>query len=212
VPVPAGPRDKDSMDSHFTALGGPSSRVDIGVGLGSNIGDRPANILRALALLEERDVLAITAVSPIYRTAPWGFVAQEPFANACALATTRLGPVSLLAALKSVETDMGRTESRRWGPRLIDIDILFYGDHELETPDLVLPHKEIFNRAFVLVPLAEIAPDLRLGGRSIAEAATHVNLDEISLWDGTPAGQSADRPETMTRSPRPGGANPKARP
>jgi 2-amino-4-hydroxy-6-hydroxymethyldihydropteridine diphosphokinase len=160
--------------------------IDIGVGLGSNIGDRPANILRALTLLEERDILTITAVSPIYRTLPWGFLEQDVFANACALAKTSLDPVKLLAGIKAVETDMGRIETIRWGPRLIDIDILFYGEHALETPDLVLPHKEIFNRAFVLVPLAEIAPDLRLGGRSVAEAAAHANLDEISLWEAEP--------------------------
>ncbi len=174
------------MHSHSTDLGGAAAPTAIGVGLGSNIGDKPANILRALALLEERKVLAITAVSPIYRTAPWGFLAQDAFANACALARTALDPGRLLAAIKAVETEMGRTETHRWGPRLIDIDILFYGDHELETPDLVLPHKEIFNRAFVLVPLAEIAPELRLGGRSVAEAATHANLDEITLWEDAP--------------------------
>lgn len=174
------------MASTSTDPGGACAPTDIGVGLGSNIGDKPANILRALALLEERKVLEVTAVSPIYRTAPWGFLEQDAFANACALARTSLDPARLLSAIKAVETDMGRTETHRWGPRLIDIDILFYGEHELETPDLVLPHKEIFNRAFVLVPLAEIAPDLHLGGRSVAEAATHANLDEISLWDHVP--------------------------
>ncbi len=178
--------DKDSMAAHFPDLGGAEAQIDIGVGLGSNIGDKPANILRALALLEERKVLAITAVSPIYRTSPWGFLEQDAFANACALARTALDPARLLAAIKAVEAEMGRTETHRWGPRLIDIDILFYGDHEVATPDLVLPHKEIFNRAFVLVPLAEIAPDLQLGGRSVAEAATHVDLDEISLWEDAP--------------------------
>jgi len=174
------------MASHSMDRGGATTPTDIGVGLGSNIGDKPANIFRALALLEERRVLVITAVSPIYRTAPWGFLDQDAFANACALARTVLDPAGLLAAIKAVETEMGRTETVRWGPRLIDIDILFYGEHELETPDLVLPHKEIFNRAFVLVPLAEIAPDLHLGGRSVAEAATHANLDEISFWEGAP--------------------------
>jgi 2-amino-4-hydroxy-6-hydroxymethyldihydropteridine diphosphokinase len=171
------------MASMSTDRDGVSAPIDIGVGLGSNIGDRPANILRALALLEERNILTITAVSPIYRTLPWGFLEQDVFANACALAKTSLDPVKLLAEIKAVETDMGRIEAIRWGPRLIDIDILFYGEHALETPDLVLPHKEIFNRAFVLVPLAEIAPELRLGGRSVAEAATAANLDEISIWE-----------------------------
>ncbi len=200
------------MTSNLTHLGAASASTDIGVGLGSNIGDKPANILRALTLLEERKVLEITAVSPIYRTAPWGLREQEAFANACALAKTRLDPAGLLAAIKAVEIDMGRTESVRWGPRLIDIDILFYGAHELETPELVLPHKEIFNRAFVLVPLAEIAPDLQLGGRSVAKAATHANLDEISLWEDEPIDHRSGIPVITTRSLSPGEVKPKTRP
>ena len=157
-------------------------RVEIGFGLGSNIGDKPANIRAALALLEARGVAALTAVSSIYQTPPWGYLEQESFANACALASTSLDPAALLAAVKGIEADMGRVETIRWGPRLIDIDILFYGDAPLSTPDLVLPHKELFNRAFVLVPLAEIAPGLKLGGRSIAEAAVHM-AESIEKWE-----------------------------
>ena len=160
-----------------------AGRVAIGFGLGSNIGDKPANIRTALALLEARGVAALTAVSTIYQTPPWGYLEQESFANACALASTSLDPVALLAAVKGIEADMGRVETIRWGPRLIDIDLLFYGDGSLSTPDLVLPHKELFNRAFVLVPLAEIAPGLKLGGRSIAEAAVHM-AGSIEKWEG----------------------------
>ncbi len=156
--------------------------VEIGLGLGSNIGDGPSNIATALKLLEQSGVVEVIAVSSIYKTAPWGYAAQEPFANACALARTQLDPDALLAAVKKVETDMGRTETVRWGPRLIDIDILFYGDAPLSTPDLVLPHKELFNRAFVLVPLAEIAPGLRLGGQSVAEAAAKLAGQGIEKW------------------------------
>jgi 2-amino-4-hydroxy-6-hydroxymethyldihydropteridine diphosphokinase len=145
--------------------------VEIGLGLGSNIGDRPANIAAALALLAARGGVVIGAVSSIYRTAPWGYLAQPDFANACALATTTLDPAALLAEVKAVEAQMGRKDAARWGPRLIDIDILFYGNKVFDQPDLVLPHKELFNRAFVLAPLAEIAPDLRLGGRSVKAAA-----------------------------------------
>jgi 2-amino-4-hydroxy-6-hydroxymethyldihydropteridine diphosphokinase len=156
--------------------------VEIGFGLGSNIGDRPANIANALRLLEERGAIEVAAVSSIYRTAPWGYLEQPPFANACALARTELDPIALLAAVKKVEADMGRKETVRWGPRLIDIDILFYGDAPLWTPQLVLPHKELFNRAFVLFPLAEIAPRLQLGGRSVAEAATKLAGQGIEKW------------------------------
>lgn len=176
------------MPSHAPDLDG---RVEIGVGLGSNIGDKPANIRKALALLEARGVAALTTVSSIYRTAPWGYLEQESFANACALARTSLDPAALLAAVKGIEADMGREETIRWGPRLIDIDILFYGDAPLATEDLVLPHKELFNRAFVLVPLAEIAPGLKLGGRSIAEAAAAHAGAAIEKWDSGSRGDSA---------------------
>ncbi len=159
-----------------------SDGVRIGLGLGSNIGDRPGNIKTALARLEAEGICEITALSSLYRTAPWGFVEQESFANACALAWTRLEPEALLAQIKRIETEMGRQETLRWGPRLIDIDILFYGDAALARPDLVLPHKELFNRAFVLVPLAEIAPDLRIAGRSIAEAAARLRGKGIETW------------------------------
>ncbi len=102
--------------------------IEIGLGLGSNIGDKPANIRRALALLESRGVVRLSAVSSIYKTPPWGYLEQESFANACALAKTALDPEGLLTAVKMIEADMGREETIRWGPRLIDIDILFYGE------------------------------------------------------------------------------------
>ena len=92
-----------------------------------------------------------------------------------------LAPEALLHAVKQIEMDMGRQETVRWGPRLIDIDILFYGSEPLTTPDLVLPHKELFNRAFVLVPLAEIAPHLILAGQSVAKAAAH-SREPIEKW------------------------------
>jgi 2-amino-4-hydroxy-6-hydroxymethyldihydropteridine diphosphokinase len=156
--------------------------VEIGLGLGSNIGDKPANIARALAHLESRRAIRVTAVSSIYRTAPWGFVDQADFANACALAITTLEPLALLAEVKAVEAEMGRTDGLRWGPRLIDIDILFFGAGAFHSPELALPHKDLFNRAFVLVPLAEIAPDLRLGGRSVATAAAEAAGQGVEKW------------------------------
>jgi 2-amino-4-hydroxy-6-hydroxymethyldihydropteridine diphosphokinase len=157
--------------------------VEIGLGLGSNIGDKPANIARALAHLAARGAVTVTAVSSIYRTAPWGYLDQEDFANACALATTTLEPAALLAEVKAVEAEMGRTGGVRWGPRLIDIDILFFGAEVFDSPDLVLPHKELFNRAFVLAPLAEIAPSLWLGGRSVAAAAAAAEAREgVEKW------------------------------
>jgi 2-amino-4-hydroxy-6-hydroxymethyldihydropteridine diphosphokinase len=154
----------------------------IGLGLGSNIGDGAANVARALREIEARQIARITAQSSIWRTAPWGYTEQEDFANLCALAETRLSPSELLSALKSLEGDLGRTDSIRWGPRLIDIDILFYDDLETADADLTLPHRELFRRAFVLVPLAEIAPDLIIAGRNIGEAASKVGREGIERW------------------------------
>ena len=141
------------MPSSAADLMGAGPLTNTGLGLGSNIGDKAGNIARALELLEERGIIRLSAVSSIYRTAPWGYVEQDFFANACAVGETRLQPLELLAATNAVETEMGRKPSMRWGPRLIDIDILFHGDASFAHAQLNLPHKELFERAFVLVPL-----------------------------------------------------------
>jgi 2-amino-4-hydroxy-6-hydroxymethyldihydropteridine diphosphokinase len=154
----------------------------VGFGLGSNIGDKPDNIRKALKLLEDLGVARLTAVSRIYRTPPWGVLDQGDFANACAIGETRLSPYELLAAVKKIEADMGREPTRRWGPRLIDVDILFLGDHTLDDPELTLPHKELFGRGFVLLPLAEIAPDLVLDGVPVAEALEGVDSEGVRPW------------------------------
>ena len=171
------------MPSLAEQLLGGEPLTEAGLGLGSNIGDKPANIRRALALLEERGILRLTAVSSIYRTPPWGYEEQEFFANACALGETRLPPLELLAAVNKIEKAMGRQPSIRWGPRLIDIDILFYGTGSFEDTKLSLPHKSMFKRAFVLVPLAEIAPSLEISGHSIAKAAATLAGEPIEKWE-----------------------------
>jgi 2-amino-4-hydroxy-6-hydroxymethyldihydropteridine diphosphokinase len=157
--------------------------VPIGLGLGSNIGDRGATIVRALDELETRGIARITARSSLWRTPPWGYTEQEDFANLCALAETRLSPSELLSSLKGLEGDLGRTAGLRWGPRVIDIDILFYDDLKTEDADLTLPHRELFRRAFVLVPLAEIAPYLMIAGHRIGEAADAIDRAGIEKWD-----------------------------
>jgi 2-amino-4-hydroxy-6-hydroxymethyldihydropteridine diphosphokinase len=159
------------------------TRVRVGFGLGSNIGDRLDNIRCALRLLAERGIAQLEAVSRIYRTPPWGVLDQGDFANACAIGTTTLAPYALLAAVKTIEADMGRAPSRRWGPRLIDVDILFLGDLRLDDPQLTLPHRDLFRRGFVLAPLAEIAPDLVLDGVRVAEAAQKADLTGLRPWD-----------------------------
>ncbi|MGJ0508978.1 MAG: 2-amino-4-hydroxy-6-hydroxymethyldihydropteridine diphosphokinase [Methylocystis sp.] len=154
----------------------------VGFGLGSNIGDKPENIRKALKLLEERGIARLTATSRVYRTPPWGVLDQGDFANACAIGETSLSPYELLAAVKKIEADMGREPTRRWGPRLIDVDILFLGDHTLDDPELTLPHKELFGRGFVLLPLVEIAPGLVLDGAPIAQALAAVDCEGVRPW------------------------------
>lgn len=141
----------------------------VGLGLGANLGDPSASLRRALALLRGAG-LKIEAVSSLYATAPWGVTDQPDFVNACALARTGLAPLALLDLLKETEQAMGRRETLRWGPRVIDIDLLFYDDVAWRDARLTLPHPGLFERAFVLLPLAEVAPGLSLPGRGTVEA------------------------------------------
>lgn len=125
--------------------------------IGTNLGDRFANLQRALSLLQ--DEMPVTAVSPVYATEPWGDKDQPQFLNICAAAVTNLGPSDVLAKIKRIEANMGRVPSRHWGPRLIDIDLVLYGDDLVELPELTVPHPQMGGRAFVLAPLANIIPD-----------------------------------------------------
>jgi dihydropteroate synthase/2-amino-4-hydroxy-6-hydroxymethyldihydropteridine diphosphokinase len=128
--------------------------------LGTNLGDRLHNLRAAVTALEAAGV-RLTALSPIYETAPWGPVEQPNFLNMAVAGRTALPPDALLQLLKQIEHDLGREPGERWGPRLIDIDLLFCDDAVLDEGDLILPHPRLHERAFVLVPLAEIAPDMR---------------------------------------------------
>lgn len=148
-----------------------TSPVEVGLGLGSNIGDKQAHLARAIAVLEAAGIVRDLRRSSLFRTAPWGPVAQDWYVNACVVGLSDLAPDALLRRVKAAEIAIGRTDTVRWGPRVIDIDILYYGDLGQSTPSLTLPHKELLNRAFVLVPLAELVPERRIGGSTVAEAA-----------------------------------------
>jgi len=127
--------------------------------LGSNLSDRYGNLRHALSRLQAH--VRITAVSPVFATEPWGDLDQPPFLNICAAAVTSLLPHELLAVTQQIEHDLGREPSRRWGPRLIDIDILFYDNLIVQDDELSIPHPRVAERAFVLAPLAIIVPNLR---------------------------------------------------
>ena len=128
------------------------------LGLGSNLGDREANINRALAELDRSGVCTVTRVSSNYETDPVGIPEQPDFLNAVAEVETGTAPRDLLAAIRGVERSLGREKTFKWGPRIIDIDVLLYGDQRLAEENLEIPHPEMHKRAFVLAPIAEIAP------------------------------------------------------
>jgi 2-amino-4-hydroxy-6-hydroxymethyldihydropteridine diphosphokinase len=126
------------------------------IGLGSNLGDRHKNCLRAIELLKQNG-LSVTRQSSMYETEPWGLTGQPEFVNMAVETETELAPEPLLALLKKIEKDMGRRDIVRWGPRIIDLDILFYDDITMNTDALTIPHPLLHEREFVLRPLSEIA-------------------------------------------------------
>ena len=130
------------------------------LGLGSNLGRREENIGAALNRIARLPETIVLQCSRLIETPPWGVEEQPPFLNGVAEIQTDLEPQALLAAVKQVERDLGRVPTFRWGPRLIDIDILLYGQRRVETPELTLPHPHILARPFVWEPLQEIAPEI----------------------------------------------------
>ena len=161
------------------------------LGLGSNLGDRDASLREAIVRLGDPETLTIVAVSSIYETAPWGYTSQPDFLNCALEIETRLTPAMLLQRIEKVEKEVGRTPSWRYGPRLIDVDILLYGDLflHLTDPDLAIPHPRMDQRAFVLIPLAEIAGDVvhPVLQRTISDLASNVGEREgVKVWAPRP--------------------------
>jgi 2-amino-4-hydroxy-6-hydroxymethyldihydropteridine diphosphokinase len=139
------------------------------IALGSNLGDKTGNINRAVELLTERGDIRLLSRSRNFATEPWGKLDQDWFVNACTAVATKLKPRELLVRCKDIERRMGRVATEKWGPRIIDLDLLVYRDTVMNGPDLVLPHPHMGDRAFVLAPLMDIAPDLVVRGKSVRE-------------------------------------------
>lgn len=142
-----------------------SSATDAYVALGSNLGDSRRQVLDAMDALDAVSGIGVQARSRLFRTPPWGVLDQPPFINAVVLLETTLDPHALLDALLAIETSAGRIrDGERWGPRTLDLDLLHMHGVTLDEPRLTLPHPRIAERAFVLLPLADVAPDLVLPG------------------------------------------------
>jgi 2-amino-4-hydroxy-6-hydroxymethyldihydropteridine diphosphokinase len=138
------------------------------LGLGGNIGDPVAAMADALRRLDQRHDCRVTSVSRLYRTPPWGKTDQADFYNACAAVETLLEPQELLEACLEIERTMKRVRVERWGPRTIDIDILTFADRTIDAEHLKVPHPRMTERAFVLMPLADIDPELVVKGKSVS--------------------------------------------
>jgi 2-amino-4-hydroxy-6-hydroxymethyldihydropteridine diphosphokinase len=151
------------------------------IALGGNVGDVRATFGKAIATICGMSQAALVARSSDYATPPWGDEDQPPFINACIEIDTALDPHALLFVLHKVEQKFGRDRSkeRRWGPRTLDLDMIAYDDVSIDKVELTLPHPRLFERAFVLVPLAEIAPDRLIRGRRIKDALADLSVDGI---------------------------------
>jgi 2-amino-4-hydroxy-6-hydroxymethyldihydropteridine diphosphokinase len=155
--------------------------AEVLLALGGNVGQIRTSFDRALAMLEDDGSIRLVARSSDYATPPWGVTDQPEFINRCVAVETALAPLALLHRAQAVERALGRerTREQRWGPRPIDIDILAYDDVAIDSPELTLPHPRLFERAFVLVPLAEITPARVIAGRRVADALASLDTAGI---------------------------------
>lgn len=152
------------------------------LGLGSNLGERVTNLDSAIKALKPE--VEVNKVSSIYQTKPWGFLDQPDFLNLVLEGFTILSPFDLLVFLKEIENEIGRKPNFRYGPRLVDIDILLYGDDFIDEKRITIPHKNMKERAFVLVPMAEIAPGLKYPGTEeiISDLVRKVDSSGVTLY------------------------------
>ncbi|RFB80137.1 2-amino-4-hydroxy-6-hydroxymethyldihydropteridine diphosphokinase [Methylovirgula sp. 4M-Z18] len=153
--------------------------VEACIGLGGNVGDVRQHLRAALHLLRQAPGMQALQASSLFRTPPWGKLDQPPFLNMAAIVRTSLSPQELLALCLAIERAQGRVREDRWGPRTLDLDILTYGDRHIAEPGLAIPHPHMAVRAFVLAPLAEIAPDLRVNDVPVRDLLAQLDISGI---------------------------------
>jgi 2-amino-4-hydroxy-6-hydroxymethyldihydropteridine diphosphokinase len=153
--------------------------IEAALGLGGNLGDPVAQFATALQSLAMHPQITVAACSSVYATAPWGKTDQPEFANMAALVRTMMPAPELLSFCLLIETEAGRERGEQWGPRTLDIDILSYGEETIAVPGLTVPHPHLAERAFALVPLAEIAPLLKIGGHTIAALRDSIDITGV---------------------------------
>jgi len=152
------------------------------LGLGTNLGDREENLKQAIDLIKDFSKTNLLEISKVYETEPWGYNKQDSFLNLCLKLETGLSPQELLENCQLVEAKLKRKRLVKWGPRTIDVDILLYGDLDMQTDDLIIPHPRIVERAFVLIPLADLDEDLIIGGKSINNLIVEQSTDGVELY------------------------------
>ena len=157
------------------------------IAMGGNLGDVPLTLRQAVRLLEEHSAVSNVRRSRLYSSAPVGASAGDAFFNAALACETRLEPIELLDLLQSIETQLGRTRNLHWGPRTIDLDVVFYGDRVLESERLTLPHPHCWYRRFVLDPVADLCPDFPhpVLGRSVAELRDRLRSQPVRILIGS---------------------------
>ncbi|HAX73218.1 MAG TPA: 2-amino-4-hydroxy-6-hydroxymethyldihydropteridine diphosphokinase [Firmicutes bacterium] len=151
------------------------------LGLGSNMGDKKQFLFDALRLLIKDNKVSIVSVSSLYETKPWGLTEQDIFMNLVVCVETKLDAFELLAHCQMIELELGRVRLVKWGPRVIDVDVLLYDQEQIQTESLIVPHPYMMERDFVMIPLAEIAPNVLIGEQTVCEIAKRFNSDELVI-------------------------------
>ena len=151
------------------------------LGLGSNLGDKKRYLYDAIQCLKHNEQITIVQLSSLYETAPWGYTDQDIFMNLVVEVETVLNPIELLDVCQNIENELGRVREIKWGPRVIDVDILLYNDEEIKSDRLTVPHPYMTERDFVMIPLAEMSPQLIIKEKTAQEWAQHFDRQALKL-------------------------------